>query len=226
LARSTRVMRAKPNHLRCGSAFAWALVSVLSLGGCKEPPPVPAPLPPVAANELRAPEAFASIVNREQRARALFAEMHKVIGHPRCSNCHPAGDTPFQGDAGRIHDPPVVRGPANEGVPALYCGSCHQDQNLELARVPGAPHWKLAPREMAWVGKSPRAICEQLKDRGRNGGKSLEQIIEHVSHDALVGWGWAPGHDRKPAPGNQARFGELTRAWVSAGASCPESDER
>jgi hypothetical protein len=74
---------------------------------------------------------------------------------------------------------------------------------------------------MAWAGKSPRDLCEQLKDPKRNGGRSLAQIVEHTAHDALVGWGWQPGHDREPAPGTQAQLGAIVAAWVSTGAECP-----
>jgi hypothetical protein len=74
--------------------------------------------------------------------------------------------------------------------PASQCTGCHQDRNLVQARVPGAPGWHLVPREMAWMGKSPHQICEQVKDPKRNGGKSLAQIVEHNAHDkALVAWG-------------------------------------
>ena len=53
-----------------------------------------------------------------------------------------------------MHDPPVQRGSDNDGVVGMQCGTCHQDHNLELARVPGAPKWALAPRKMAWVGRT------------------------------------------------------------------------
>ena len=64
---------------------------------------------------------------------------------------------------------------------------------------------------MAWQGKSLGQICEQIKDRKRNGGKSLAQIHEHMAHDTLVGWGWAPGGDREPAPGTQERVRRACR---------------
>ena len=41
--------------------------------------------------------AFADIADDTQRARALFAEIGKVIQHPRCVNCHPRTDRPLQG---------------------------------------------------------------------------------------------------------------------------------
>jgi hypothetical protein len=144
-----------------------------------------------------------------------------VLLHPRCANCHPAGDTPMQGDPPRLHEPPVTRGEADRGVVGMECSSCHQEKNQELARVPGAPNWHVAAKSMAWIGKDARGVCEQLKDPARNGGKTLEQIVEHSEHDALVAWGWDPGSGREPAPGSQAVFGELMRTWAQSGASCP-----
>jgi hypothetical protein len=192
---------------------AWVVLA------CIAARPQAAPVQP-----LRGPEAFAAIEDRDRRAAALFVEASRVMLHPRCVNCHPAGDTPAQGDKGRAHDPPVFRGAEDRGVPGLECGSCHQERNLPYARVPGAPNWHLAPREMAWVGLSPRGLCQQLKDPKRNGGKTLQQIVEHNAHDALVGWGWTPGADRTPAPGTQKLFGALMSAWLSAGAACPPEE--
>jgi len=173
-------------------------------------------------NELRALSEFDAIHDRGDRSRALFGEVARVLGHPRCINCHPSGDTPHQRMAMELHDPPVVRGPADNGVAGMECTTCHQDRNQRLTRVPGAPNWHLAPIAMAWVGKSVSSICNQIKDPARNGGKTLAQIIEHVGHDELVGWAWAPGADREPAPGTQAQFSALTAAWVETGAECPE----
>jgi hypothetical protein len=181
---------------------------------------------PAAGNELRPPGDFDAIADRAARSRALFLEASRVLLHPRCSNCHPSGDTPLQGMEARPHDPPVVRGPDDHGVVGMRCTSCHQDHNQPLARVPGAPKWALAPLEMAWVGKSPRQICEQLKDPKRNGGRTLDALVDHNAHNELLAWSWAPGADREPAPGTQAAFGTLFRAWVDSGAVCPQEGER
>jgi hypothetical protein len=64
-------------------------------------------------------------------------------------------------------------------------------------------------------------ICAQIKDPARNGGRSLDDIVHHVGEDHLVGWAWAPGADRQPAPGTQAEEGALLEAWVKTGAVCP-----
>jgi hypothetical protein len=175
---------------------------------------------------LKSPQDFQGISDRAERSRALFLEASKVFLHPRCANCHPEGDTPLQGTAGKPHEPPVLRGADDAGVVGMRCSSCHQEHNLQLARVPGAPKWHLAPRQMAWVGKTPRQICEQMKDPKRNGGRALAQIVDHNAHDELVGWGWAPGHGREPAPGTQAELGALVAAWVEAGAECPQEGAR
>lgn len=179
-----------------------------------------------APGQLRAVGDFAHIADRGERSRALFSEASRVLLHPRCVNCHPTGDSPHQGMELALHDPPVVRGPDDRGVAGMECAGCHQDRNQTLSRVPGAPKWQLAPRPMAWVGRTPAALCRQLKDPARNGGKSLAEIAEHSAHDPLVGWGWAPGSDREAAPGNQRQFGALIAAWVDTGAECPAEGSR
>ena len=169
---------------------------------------------------LRAPGAFAGIADPAARSVALFIEVGKVLRHPRCLNCHPAGDRPSQG-TGYPHQPPVQRGADGRGVASMRCATCHQTANFDPGRVPGHPEWHLAPLSMAWQHKSLAEICTQLKDPARNGGKTLNQIVEHMAHDSLVGWGWKPGVGREPAPGSQASFGALVKAWADSGAACP-----
>lgn len=205
---------------------AAALLAMVS--ACRAGPPDKPPseqLPDVHPHDLRAPSDFDVIHDRPSRSKALFLEVSRVLLHPRCVNCHPAGDVPHQGMQLALHDPPVERGPDNHGVVGMQCESCHQDRNQPLTRVPGAPTWHLAPIEMAWVGRTPAQVCAQLKDPKRNGGKSFEELIEHNRHDELVAWGWNPGADREPAPGTQAQFGELFAAWVETGAECPDEPE-
>jgi hypothetical protein len=171
--------------------------------------------------DLRSVTSFSRLARPEERSRALFKEAGKVIMSARCLNCHPAGDTPSQGDQRMPHLPAVVRGDDGHGAVGLRCNTCHQAENYEPSRVPGHPAWALAPLDMAWQGRSLGQICEQLKDSARNGGKTLSQIQEHMAHDTLVGWAWKPGAARTPAPGNQAQFGELIAAWIATGAACP-----
>ena len=170
---------------------------------------------------LRPPGAFDAITDPAERSVALFEEAGKVIQHPRCVNCHPAGDRPLQGDDSHPHVPWARRGEADFGVAGMTCNTCHQQHNVDHAGVPGNPAWALAPLEMAWQGRSLGAICAQLKDEERNGGKTLAEVHEHMAADELVGWGWAPGAGRTPAPGTQDAFGRLIAAWIESGAVCP-----
>jgi hypothetical protein len=171
---------------------------------------------------LASPESFAGISDTAARSVAIFNELGKVLTHPRCTNCHPTGDHPRQGDGARLHQPPVERGADGHGLPAMRCPICHQKANFEPGRVPGHPEWHLAPREMAWEGKTIAEICVQIKDPARNGGRKVQDLIQHIGEDTLVGWAWAPGADRQPAPGTQKQAGALVAAWVETGAACPE----
>ena len=56
--------------------------------------------------DLRPPSSFSSITNQAERSRALFGEIAKVLTHPRCMNCHPAGEHPLQGEDHHEHMPP------------------------------------------------------------------------------------------------------------------------
>src|SRR5262245_26242212 len=126
---------------------------------------------------LAPPERFNSIADMAARSAALFTELGKVLTHPRCINCHPAGDHPRQGEQGRLHQPPVARGADGHGLPAMRCPICHQQANFDPGRVPGHPEWHLAPREMAWEGKTLAEICTQIKDPARNGNRSLQDLV-------------------------------------------------
>jgi hypothetical protein len=198
------------------ASFAAAMAVVIA--GLAVPAVQPGPGP-----ALKPASEFAATADDKQRAVALFTEAGRVIQHPRCVNCHPAGDRPMQGEDSHPHQPLVVRGDDGLGAIGMRCTTCHGPANFDPGRVPGHPTWHIAPIEMAWGGKSLREICEQIKDPKRNGGKSMEQLVEHMAEDTLVGWGWAPGVGREPAPGTQKEFGELIRAWVESGAACPAS---
>ena len=176
-------------------------------------------------NGLRTPAAFAYIKDDEARARALFAEIAKVMQHPRCANCHPVSGGPRQGDRQQAHIPPVGRGIAGIGPYGMQCTTCHGTSNATYVSmtgsIPGAQPWRLAPSSMGWLGHEIDALCEQIKDQSRNGGRSLDDLVAHHTKDHLVNWAWHPGEGRTPAPGDQETFGALTAAWVAAGAGCP-----
>ena len=176
---------------------------------------------PVPAGTLAPPQSFDTITDTTTRSAAIFTELGKVLTSPRCTNCHPASDRPRQGDQGRPHQPPVTRGPDGQGTASMRCASCHGAGNFAAARMPGHPEWHLAPRSMAWEGRSIAEIREQIKDPARNGQRKVEDLLHHIGQDTLVGWAWAPGYGRTPAPGTQAEAGALVAAWIASGSACP-----
>lgn len=197
-------------------ALAAVIVIVAAGGGERD---LTAAEPP--AEGLRPVSEFASIADKAERSAALFTEAAKVLQHPRCINCHPAGETPLQGEDFRPHEPPVNRGRNGFGVVGMRCTTCHLTTNYDPGRVPGAPTWRLAPPSMAWEGLSPAELCAQLKDPERTGGRDLAAVLEHMAEDELVAWGWEAGSGREPAPGNQKQLSGLIRAWIKTGAVCP-----
>jgi hypothetical protein len=156
---------------------------------------------------------------------AAWETVYGVLQHPRCLNCHPAGDRPLQGDDSRPHAQSVVRGPDGHGVFALRCDACHQIENLDGPHLPpGAPGWRLpTPTEpLIFEGRSSGELCRQLRDARRNGGKSPAELEHHMLHDALVLWGWDPGAGRAPVATPQAAFAAAAQAWVASGCDCPD----
>ncbi len=150
--------------------------------------------------------------------------IYEVLQHPRCVNCHPAGDRPLQGDASLAHAQNVQRGPEGLGLYGMRCDTCHQDTNLDGPHLPpGAPGWHLPHpgQPLVFEGRSPRELCLQLRDPERNGVRTPEQILEHMAADPLVLWGWSPGPGRTPVSTSHADLVAALREWVDGGCGCP-----
>ena len=173
-----------------------------------------------AAEPPAAPETIASASDDG----ALFTAFVPVLRHPRCMNCHSQGDYPRQGDDGHPHSMNVRRGPVGFGVTAVKCNTCHQDHNLDGAHLPpGAPGWHLPhpSMPMIWQGLTDAQICESIKDPKQNRGRNIAQLVEHLTGDKLVMWGWNPGEGRTPVPMPHDDFSAKVKQWQAAGAPCP-----
>ncbi len=158
------------------------------------------------------------LVLDDARARDIFSKgIFPVLTHPRCLNCHSAGATPTQGDDRHPHVPAVTAG--------TDCAQCHGNSNgAAPGSPPGAPGWRKAP--FPFVNKSKAQLCQQIKNPAQNGGRSLEQLEEHVRTDLLIQWAWQPGPGRTTPPGSWEGFsyqGPLSN-WIRNGAACPESE--
>jgi hypothetical protein len=175
-------------------------------------------------------------------ARAAFGEAYKVFMHPRCVNCHPAGDAPLRGEESQQHASfRLRRGTDGQGILTLKCTNCHQAQNQPGLHMPpgapyplkdgaedqvhrGQPRWHMPPAAMPMVfeKRTPGQLCRQLLDKKQNGGLTPEQLIDHVDDDPFVLWGWNPGEGRSAPPISHAEFVRTVRDWVSKGHACPQ----
>lgn len=164
-------------------------------------------------------------VANDATAQAAFLRAWTVFDSPRCRNCHPSGDAPLQGDDSHVHTQNVKRGTDGHGLYGMRCNTCHQAVNTPGDNLPpGNPKWGLPPANMKMVivGETPGQFCRQLKDPAQNGGRTLAEVITHVSSDGLVGWAWNPGDGRTPPPLTRPEFAGAVREWVKNGAACPQ----
>lgn len=159
-----------------------------------------------------------------------------------------AFDYPRQGDDRHPHYFSVIRGPEidpttgqldNKGAPFGRCDTCHGIANDSTTGIPGAKNpttgktaWALAPAEMAWetspgVPMTGAELCAQLTDKARNGNRSPEQLLEHVTTEPLVLWAWQPGIRPNgeartiPPVGSHEEFVNIFEEWIDAGSPCP-----
>lgn len=161
----------------------------------------------------------------EAKGEEAFTRAWSVFVSPRCQNCHPSGDAPLQGDNSHVHTQNVKRGPGGRGLYGMKCHACHQNENLPGANMPpGNAKWMLPPAnvKMVFVGKTAGELCRQLKDPALNGRRTVEEILEHVSKDDLVGWAWNPGEGRTLPPLSRAEFVAAMKQWADNGAACPK----
>jgi len=179
----------------------------------------------------------AAIRDDSERARQSFLKAYQVFMHPRCQNCHPAGDTPLQGDDSHVHDLlRLRRGADGNGVFAMRCSNCHQAANgpgphtppgapmpAGEGKLPAEPRWHLPPPQtpMVFQGRSAERLCRQLKDPKQNGGLTGDRLVHHVNTDPLVLWAWNPGEGRTPPPLPHEEFAAAVKEWLDAGGACP-----
>ena len=129
--------------------------------------------------QLRPPETFAQIADQKERSLALFDEAAEVITHPRCLNCHPAGDRPTQGMDTHPHLPLVVRGADGHGAIGMRC---------ELPRsqiTTRTPTWDMSSGiwlRSRWRGRAKRLARSASRSRIRSG------TAEKASTSSFITW--------------------------------------
>lgn len=155
-----------------------------------------------------------------------FHKMMDVLTHQRCVNCHPSDNVPKQGDDRHAHYFGVKRGIANMGYEATNCTTCHASENNSYSGVPGAPEWSLAPHSMRWEGLDRYEIAASMMDPERNGGRTPEETLHHLTEHELVLWAWNPGVNaegavREMPPVPLEEYREAVTLWFKSGHKIP-----
>jgi len=133
-----------------------------------------------------------------------------------------AGDSPHQTDQRRPHQPLVVRGADGHGARRLRATPA-TDRPTSIRRMCPAIRNGTA-RRSRWHGKAARSGRSASRSktgaqrRSRHGGAAASPWRGYARRLA-----WTRDQGARPAPGTQARFGEIMRAWADAGAACPAS---
>jgi len=171
---------------------------------------------------INIPDANETKTRLEAESKEAFIAAYKVFIHPRCLNCHPAGDVPLQGDDSRLHPQGVKRGPDGKGLYAQKCKNCHQDTHIAGEHMPpGHSGWHLPPAnlKMVFEGKSPKQLAMHFKDPKFTGFKTLDKMLEHVEKEPLVLNSWTYG---TPPPLSHEEFVAKVKEWIEKGAAIPD----
>lgn len=166
---------------------------------------------------------------------AAWARIYEVASHPRCANCHtgPSDRPMWSGPAygrPRPHGMNIRAGDSRIGAEHLLCSTCHTTKDVDWDNANSVPHaaprvamsWALAPVEAHWFGRSSEQICAQLRDPELNGGRDMIDLAEHLNHDLILHWAWAPGGGREPAPYSLQEHVDDILTWGVAGMPCPQ----
>ena len=153
-------------------------------------------------------------------------KMQAVFNHVRCVNCHTEQGRPiqFDGEKRRFHNMYVHREGPELGQ---KCSSCHRSTNSTLpGGPPGGASWGMPSKAKALNGKlTPQELCRMLMNpkinffesgprEKLNKPRTVHEIVEHLSSDALVKWAWEPGGSRVAAPGTHEEFIQAVKTWV------------
>jgi hypothetical protein len=166
----------------------------------------------------------ATLIKDSTTSVKAFMSIYQVLMSPRCMNCHPAGNSPLQGDDNHIHAMNPNRGADGKGLYAMKCSNCHQEENSSgLHTPPGSPNWHLPPSNMKMIfeGKTAYELAKQISNPLLNGNKDMKALLAHAD-DALVKWAWQPGEGRTLPPVTYIEFRKAWTTWLQTGAYAPK----
>lgn len=74
---------------------------------------------------------------------------------------------------------------------------------------------------MGWFRLTHAEIAEALLDPTKNGDRTFDDLLHHMSEEPLVLWAWNPEADRTPPPVSHEEFVQTLEEWLDAGALIP-----
>lgn len=171
----------------------------------------------------------------QQQGLLAWSRIFEVASHPRCANCHtgpsdqPMWSGPSYGKP-RVHGMNIRAGKSRIGAETILCSTCHTNKSEDWDNANAVNHaaprvamsWQLAPEQAHWFGRTTQQICEQLRNPETNGNRDTLEIAEHLNHDLILHWAWAPGGNREPAPYSLQEHVNDILVWGVAGMPCPE----
>ena len=177
---------------------------------------------------LAAPVAAQDIAATRAEGLQAWGRIFAVTSHPRCTNCHVAGNRPMWEGLGygenTSHGMFVQADDSRIGAETLPCRTCHVTSASPNTVPHAPPHiddaWRLPPPELAWLGKTSDQVCRQLRDPATNDNKAPAELAEHVQTSAFVSWGFAPGAGRNAPAGTIAGLARDLAIWGAADSPC------
>jgi hypothetical protein len=169
-------------------------------------------------------------IHADSPSQLNFIYLHRVAMTSRCMNCHSPTNSPFVGDQRTPHPMLISRKIKTLGY---SCQTCHASQGESFYPAPPkAIGWDMPDSKKALrPGLSAKELCLLWKNPAKNffetgprtgQGRSLTDLMEHVTNDHLVHWAFEPGAGRTGAPGTHAEFVRVFRNWLDTGAECPD----
>ena len=199
-----------------------------------------------AAGSLRSSprQRFAAIADPATRSAALFTEARQGADHPRCVNCHPAGDRPRQGEGAtsRLHQPPVTRGADGFGSVDACAARSATRAATSIPAACRATRTGIS-RRCRWRGRasrSARSACRSRTRRATATARSRRSSSTCARHAGRLGLGAGlrphagaghasgarragrrlGGHRRRLPCRVGQRRGEAAPSWRSVAACC------
>jgi alcohol dehydrogenase (cytochrome c) len=176
----------------------------------------------------------------------------KVMYIQNCQQCHggagAGGSAPPLARQSQLAEPALLKQFLQDQVlplmPHLYPGVL-MDKDIEMIADylrtavfncgPNEPQRCAPPVPPASGGTAAPGVpftgselCAQLKDKTRNGNRSLSDILEHLTNEPLVNWAFNPGirpngEPRTTPPIGHAALIQAFGQWMTEGPPCPSN---